>query len=151
MAYPRRREWRRSVSWRRRKASSWTLSTPAKPWPPAWAGYARAAATRTRRSCSGTPAASPVFLPLIKKEKKMNRGHRWLPAAGLTAVFLSGLVLAAGAPPPPKPDLGIDADLHGRRPFPPDNPWNQPIDKEPVDPNSDTLISSIGRNKPLHP
>lgn len=49
------------------------------------------------------------------------------------------------------PDLGHNADLHGRIPFPADNPWNTPIDDEPVDPNSDTLIASIGANKTLHP
>lgn len=35
--------------------------------------------------------------------------------------------------------------------FPPDNPWNQAIDKEPVDPLSDRFIASIGSNLPLHP
>jgi hypothetical protein len=49
------------------------------------------------------------------------------------------------------PDLGANASLHGKRPFPDDNPWNQRVDGEPVDPNSDTLISSIGKNIGLHP
>lgn len=49
------------------------------------------------------------------------------------------------------PDLGINADLHGYRPFPADNPWNTPVDAEPVDPNSATLIASIGGAKQLHP
>ncbi|MGV3719333.1 MAG: hypothetical protein ACO1SX_00365 [Actinomycetota bacterium] len=48
-----------------------------------------------------------------------------------------------------KPALGVNASLHGRRPFPDDNPWNRRIDAEPVDPNSETLINSIGREKPL--
>jgi hypothetical protein len=43
----------------------------------------------------------------------------------------------------------VNAGLHGRRPFPDDNPWNRRIDAEPVDPNSETLINSIGREKPL--
>ena len=48
------------------------------------------------------------------------------------------------------PELGPGASLRGRRPFPPDNPWNQDISGEPVDPNSATLIASCGiRN--LHP
>jgi hypothetical protein len=47
-------------------------------------------------------------------------------------------------------DLGSGADLHGRRPFPDDNPWNQDVSAAPVDPNSATLITSCGiRN--LHP
>ena len=49
------------------------------------------------------------------------------------------------------PDLGVNADLHGRRPFPDDNPWNTPVDGMPVDPNSDALIASIGLTSGLHP
>jgi len=49
------------------------------------------------------------------------------------------------------PDLGPNASLHGIRPFPADNPWNQPIDKLPVDPGSDRLIAGIGAGTGLHP
>jgi hypothetical protein len=42
-------------------------------------------------------------------------------------------------------------DLGGRRVFPADNPWNRDISAEPVDPNSDALIRSIGLEKNLHP
>jgi RNA polymerase sigma factor (sigma-70 family) len=45
----------------------------------------------------------------------------------------------------------IPPSLEGRRPFPPDNWWNQDIANEPVDPNSDVLIASIGAAKPLYP
>jgi RNA polymerase sigma factor (sigma-70 family) len=45
----------------------------------------------------------------------------------------------------------IPPSLEGRRPFPPDNWWNQDIAKEPVDPNSEALIASIGAEKPLYP
>ncbi|HEY6122948.1 MAG TPA: hypothetical protein VIV66_23545 [Pyrinomonadaceae bacterium] len=54
-------------------------------------------------------------------------------------------------PPPPMPDLGPGASLHGKQLFPPDNPWNQDISTTPVDPNSDNLIASIGLNTGLHP
>lgn len=47
--------------------------------------------------------------------------------------------------------LGPNASFGGKRLLPDDNPWNQDISKEPVDPNSDNLIKSIGLNKPLHP
>lgn len=50
-----------------------------------------------------------------------------------------------------KPQYGINASLAGRRPFPADNPWNTPIDTQPVDPNSDTYINSIGRSDAFHP
>ncbi|MBX7131924.1 MAG: hypothetical protein K1X67_04510 [Fimbriimonadaceae bacterium] len=49
------------------------------------------------------------------------------------------------------PDLGPNADMNGARPFPEDNPWNTPIDQEPVDPKSATLIASIGLDEPFHP
>jgi hypothetical protein len=48
-------------------------------------------------------------------------------------------------------DLGANADLHGKLLFPPDNPWNKDISDEPVDPNSDSLIASIGKARKLHP
>jgi hypothetical protein len=47
--------------------------------------------------------------------------------------------------------LGPLASLGGKRVFPDDNWWNQDISGEPVDPNSDRLIASIGLDKPLHP
>ena len=61
-------------------------------------------------------------------------------------------------PPPPTtpppagsvPDLGPNADLQGFRPFPDDDPWNTPVDGDPVDPNSDALIASIGAATTLH-
>jgi hypothetical protein len=49
------------------------------------------------------------------------------------------------------PDLGIGASLHGKRLFPANNPWNQDISRAPVDPNSGTLIGSIGAGTGLHP
>jgi hypothetical protein len=49
------------------------------------------------------------------------------------------------------PDLGPGASLHGKRPFPPDNIWNQDISNSPVDPNSGNLIASIGSDAVLHP
>jgi hypothetical protein len=73
-------------------------------------------------------------------------------------------VVPATAPTPPTsrprtvttgraavPDLGPGASLHGKRPFPPDNPWNQDISNSPVDPNSANLIKSIGIDDRLHP
>ncbi len=49
------------------------------------------------------------------------------------------------------PDLGVNANMKCRRPFPDDNPWNTPIDQSPVDSNSATLIASIGLSTSLHP
>src|SRR5437762_5650220 len=58
----------------------------------------------------------------------------------------------AGKDKDPNPvKLGVNASFGGKRLLPDDNPWNQDISKEPVDPNSGNLIKSIGLNKPLHP
>jgi hypothetical protein len=51
----------------------------------------------------------------------------------------------------PQPELGVNTSLQGKRVFPPDNPWNQDISRTPVDPNSERLIASIGKDKPVHP
>lgn len=45
----------------------------------------------------------------------------------------------------------VNGSLNGAQIFPSDNPWNTPVDTLPVDPNSDTLIDSIGRDDHLHP
>ncbi|MBC7713073.1 MAG: hypothetical protein H7177_07025 [Rhizobacter sp.] len=37
------------------------------------------------------------------------------------------------------------------RAFPADNPWNQDISNEPLDPNSDTYITSLGKSGTVHP
>ena len=68
---------------------------------------------------------------------------------GLACGTGSGSLTSAG--PGGDTDLGVNADLHGRRPFPDDNPWNTPVDGMPVDPNSDALIASIGLIGGLHP
>jgi hypothetical protein len=48
--------------------------------------------------------------------------------------------------------LGANASLGGRRPFPADNPWNRDVSGDPVDPASQTLLSSCGGlDRGLHP
>lgn len=49
------------------------------------------------------------------------------------------------------PELGINADLGGKMIFPPTDPWNQPIDNEPVDPDSNLMINYLGKSVSLHP
>ncbi|HET6421755.1 MAG TPA: hypothetical protein VFG19_16480 [Geobacteraceae bacterium] len=48
-------------------------------------------------------------------------------------------------------DLGIGANLNGAIPFPASNAWNSDISTAPADPNSDSLINSIGLGTGLHP
>ncbi len=75
--------------------------------------------------------------------------------AGMTALLGSMASLGRLLPnlyaADPVVELGVGASLGGKRIFPADNPWNQDISKEPVDPNSDKLIASIGLDKTLHP
>ncbi len=47
--------------------------------------------------------------------------------------------------------LGPNASLGGKRLLGDDSPWNQDVSAAPVDPNSDNLIASIGKDRPLHP
>lgn len=72
--------------------------------------------------------------------------RRFLAASALAAPVLADASFAAEAIP-----LGPNVSLKGRRPFPDDNPWNQDISKEPVDPNSEAIVNSIGLAKSLHP
>ncbi len=72
-------------------------------------------------------------------------------AAGGLAALTYGL--ASSADPQTKASAGlygIDASLRGMTIFPADNWWNYDVSKESVDPASDTLIASIGANRPLH-
>jgi hypothetical protein len=48
------------------------------------------------------------------------------------------------------PATGGGASLAGKQLFPADNPWNTDISAQPVDPNSDNLIASIGLDTGLH-
>lgn len=70
--------------------------------------------------------------------------------ATITAMLCCVFAIGAGREPQ-KPELGVNASLNGQRVLPDDHPWNVDISREPVDPNSDALIASIGRDKPLHP
>jgi hypothetical protein len=79
------------------------------------------------------------------------------PGADLTTtrtVTSASVPTNDGSAPPPiagTPDLGAGANLRGYRFFPADNPWNERVDTGPIDPASDRLIESIGRDRTLHP
>jgi hypothetical protein len=81
----------------------------------------------------------------------LNTSRRdFLKQASVTAALTAFAGLGTAADDQ-KVKLGAGASFGGKRMFPDDNPWNQDISKEPVDPNSDRLIASIGLKKPLHP
>ena len=54
----------------------------------------------------------------------------------------------------PYPNLGPNGPLQGFRPFPATDPWNTPIDRSPVDPNSALILRAILTRNPranVHP
>jgi hypothetical protein len=71
--------------------------------------------------------------------------------AGIMVAGASLLPLFAAPAEPPKIDPGPGASLKGRQLFPAEDPWNRDVSKDPVDPNSEALIASIGVKKGLHP
>jgi hypothetical protein len=77
-------------------------------------------------------------------------------SGGIAAGLLLVGCFSMSAPGPAAQDqnpvkLGPGASLGGKRLFPADNPWNQDISREPLDPSSARLIARIGRDMPLHP
>jgi len=64
-------------------------------------------------------------------------------------LLLLCLATVAHAQHPSLP-TGPNADLGGRLLLPADDVWNRDVSKDPVDPLSDTIIASIGADKPLH-
>src|SRR6266550_2355546 len=90
----------------------------------------------------------------IRTRRLMALGFGLAVAGGVAAAVLPPA--AAGAKEEAdkaaaKIETGPNKGLGGKLLFPPDDPWNTDISKEPVDPNSDALVASIGLNKRLHP
>jgi hypothetical protein len=82
------------------------------------------------------------------------RSHHRLFVA--TLAFVAAASCGSGSTGPRAPSQGGGGNsgggtLNGRRLFPADNPWNADVSAEPVDPNSDALISSCGAGAALHP
>jgi hypothetical protein len=78
-------------------------------------------------------------------------GTASLAIMGLATLALTGQEAQKPAAKPGGVHLGANASLGGKQVFPDDNPWNLDISHVPVDPNSETYISSIGADAPLHP
>lgn len=72
-------------------------------------------------------------------------------ARRVAVAVLSAWLAGCGSAEPPPVVPAESPSLEGVAMFPPDNPWNLPVDAEPVDPNSAVLISSIGLDTGLHP
>jgi hypothetical protein len=88
------------------------------------------------------------------RQASISRLHVVAGVAGL--VIVAAMIRGSAAPVAEKgssrpADIGANADLHGHLLLPLDNPWNRDISRDPVDPNSDNLIASIGKARRLHP
>ena len=70
-------------------------------------------------------------------------------AAGSPAIVLDTLVITPVIPG--VPDLGLNADLHGKQLFPANNLWNRPVDTAQIDPSSSLILGAIGLGVSLHP
>jgi hypothetical protein len=91
----------------------------------------------------------------------MLAGRRYAGFLTVCAGGLAACLAACSQPAPttsaaetgaaPKPALGANASLHGKRIFPAADPWNTRIDRAAVDPRSAALIASIGTAGHLHP
>lgn len=70
-------------------------------------------------------------------------------------VLLMGLLFSCGEGSSTSASQGgsgiISTELYAGKIFPEDNPWNQDISNAPLDPDSDTYITSLGRTGVLHP
>lgn len=78
-----------------------------------------------------------------------NQVGKYLSITALMCLFACG---GGGSSVGGGTDTGeLNGDLMSRRIFPSSDPWNTPVDTEPVDANSDNLIASIGVNTGFHP
>jgi hypothetical protein len=75
--------------------------------------------------------------------------------ARLLILAAVAVLAACGASSPSSPDPGAApgavASIAGCAVFPPDNPWNRDVSRDPVDTRSDAYIASIGASRFLHP
>ena len=73
--------------------------------------------------------------------------QKWVRGSGLVL----GMLCVVSVPVWGRWQGNAKIDLPNKRVFPVDNPWNQDISQQPVDPNSANLLASVGLNKSLHP
>jgi hypothetical protein len=69
----------------------------------------------------------------------------------LLVIISTGTLIACTKASEPDPLAVEGGKTGGLQIFPSNNPWNTDISSETVDPNSDKLISSIGKDVHLHP
>jgi hypothetical protein len=83
-------------------------------------------------ACTAEPSASPSAPPGPDRAERLRTAK--MPAIDRPVMFNS-------------PEA--DAILSALEIFPPDNPWNTPVDEWPLHPDSKAIVGSIGADKPL--
>jgi hypothetical protein len=102
---------------------------------------------------SSAPAVASVSSSGLVSAQSAGQTTVTASSAGGTDKWVITVTASTAPPPPPPPPtgaLGTNVDL-GRRLFPDNNPWNQPVDTAAVDPNSTAIITNIGDTKAFHP
>src|ERR1017187_6521352 len=119
-------------------AAAWT-ATKRKPWTTLILGTGTGSGTVSwNRDATGLAAG--VYVDSITVTTA--------GAAGSPALVIDTLQVT---PSGSQPDLGLNADLHGKQIFPVNDLWNRPVDTAQVDPGSALILGTIGLTKSLHP
>jgi len=84
----------------------------------------------------------------VARSARSARSTASVPPTLRRSVILAVILAFLGQPAPAHSAAG--PRIAGCPVFPPDNVWNTPIDKLPLDANSKTYVATIGADKPLH-
>lgn len=127
-----------ALPWTATRRSSWLTLAASSGIGSGWLRWSRSAAGLTVGSWVDTVTV-------------MATGASNSPATFLDTVVVNPVIPPPPPPPSERPDLGLNASLHGRRFFPDNSEWNRIVSNDPVDPNSTAILTKIGLTKSLHP
>lgn len=91
---------------------------------------------------------------MVRENDLSKVGMAFFTMNGIISIALGalGILSCCGSARGAEPELAPPQTQPVQHPLmPPDSPWNQDISREPVDPNSDAIIASIGKGRSLHP
>lgn len=139
-----------SLSGKQASRQSWT-ATARKSWTVIATQTGKGTGTvRWTRNMAALPAG--LYVDTITVTAGTAAGS---PGRVIDSVHVLAAVVVPPPPPAPpagsRPDLGVNASLRGRLVLPAGDPWNTPVDGEPIDPNSLAILTNIGLTKSLHP
>ncbi len=117
-----------------------------------------------KRTADNAESADKSFLhPRLPRNPRLNLLLTWQVAAFVVLISGAALVVAQDRQPAAKPGKTLppikepiqfntpeaDAIVAAMQIFPPDNPWNADVSKWKLHPDSDAIVESIGKDKPL--